>query len=180
MVTDMRRTNQLKVAAGIESFTKRSAIRRLDDTAGFTKDEVAIIYDKFFGALYYAKQHGDRQETQLDIGTFHLLLESVTTWAKRTGQVADESSDDMALKRSLAEDFIHRLYLHFKSDSNMGVSFQDTVNSLSDILHGVRKKNKNKSETIPLIYRCIFLFIGFDVVDGILLPPLPIRWRNIR
>ncbi|CAO3592844.1 unnamed protein product [Absidia cylindrospora] len=136
MVTDMRRTNQLKVAAGIESYTKRSAIRQLDHTAGFTKDEVAIIYDKFFGALYYAKQHGDRQETQLDIGTFHLLLESVTTWAKRTVQDAGNSNDETALKQNLAEDFINRLYLCFKSDSNMGVSFQDTVNRLSDILHG--------------------------------------------
>lgn len=138
----MRRTNQLKVAAGIESYTKRSAIRHLDDTAGFTKDEIAIIYDKFFGALYYAKHNGDRQETQLDYDTFHLFLESVTTWAKRRTNSSDTLNDDMTIKRNLSESFIHRLYLHFKSDSNMGVSFQDAVTGLSEIFHGVRRKDK--------------------------------------
>ncbi|KAI8340943.1 rab-GTPase-TBC domain-containing protein [Chlamydoabsidia padenii] len=136
LVTEMRRTNQLKVAAGIESYTKRSAIRHLDDTAGFTKEEIAIIYDKFFGALYYAKHDGDRQETQLDHDTFHLLLENVTTWVKRQTNSSETLNDDMTIKRNLSENFINRLYLHFKSDNNMGVSFQDTVTGLSEIFHG--------------------------------------------
>ncbi|CAO3592663.1 unnamed protein product [Absidia cylindrospora] len=136
MVTEMRRTNQLKVAAGIESYTKRSAIRYLDDTCGFTKDEIAIIYDKFFGALYYAKQHGDRQETQLDMDTFYLLLESVAPWTKRRTQSVENANDTTTMKRQLSESFFHRLFLHFKTDSHMGVSFQDAVTGLSEIFHG--------------------------------------------
>ncbi|KAI8089871.1 rab-GTPase-TBC domain-containing protein [Halteromyces radiatus] len=139
LVTEMRRTNQLKVAAGIESYTKRSAIRHLDDTAGFTKDEIAIVYDKFFGALYYAKQHGDRSETQLDLDTFHRWLESVASWTKLVRARSEddhESNQDITFKRNLAESFINRLYLHFKSETNLGVSFQDTVTGLSEIFHG--------------------------------------------
>ncbi|CAO3627324.1 unnamed protein product [Cunninghamella blakesleeana] len=141
LVTEMRRTNQLKVAAGIESYTKRTAIRHLDDTAGFTKDEIAIVYDKFFGALYYAKKHGDRQETQLDIDTFQLLLESVTPWSKLRSHILDDEVDEQ-MKKSLGLSFINRLYLHFKTPTNLGVSFQDAVSGLSEIFHGVRKKNQ--------------------------------------
>lgn len=138
LVTEMRRTNQLKVAANIESYTKRTAIRHLDDTAGFTKDEIAIVYDKFFGALYYAKHHGDRQETQLDIDTFHLLLESITPWAKLRAHILDDEVDEQ-MKKTLGTSFINRLYLHFKSTTNLGVSFQDAVSGLSEIFHGVIK-----------------------------------------
>lgn len=137
MVTEMRRTNQLKVAAGIESYTKRSTIRYLDDTCGFTKDEIAIVYDKFFGALFYAKQHGDRQETQLDMDTFRLLLENVAPWTKQRANTTDSTNDDTKVKRSLGENFTHRLYLHFKPNSHLGVGFQDAVRGLSDIFHGV-------------------------------------------
>ncbi|KAI8342533.1 rab-GTPase-TBC domain-containing protein [Chlamydoabsidia padenii] len=136
MVTEMRRTNQLKVVAGIESYTKRSAIRYLDDTCGFTKEEIGIIYDKFFGALYYATQQGDRQETQLDIDTFRLLLDNITSWTKQRTKTTEITSDDMKVKRSLGDNFINRFYLHFKSESHTGVTFQDAITGLSDIFHG--------------------------------------------
>ncbi|ORX45517.1 TBC-domain-containing protein [Hesseltinella vesiculosa] len=130
MIKEMRRTNQLKVAASIESYTKRSAIRHLDDMAGFTKDEVAIIYDKFFGALYYAKTQGDRQDHQLDFHSFLLFLEGVTTWGKTVrAQYSPKSKIQL-------HDFANRLYLHFKLPQHLGISFQDAVTGLSEILHG--------------------------------------------
>lgn len=151
LVTEMRRTNQLKVAAGIESYTKRTAIRHLDDTAGFTKDEIAIVYDKFFGALYYAKHHGDRQETQLDTETFQLLLESVTSWSKLRSHILDDEVDEQ-MKKSLGLSFINRLYLHFKTPTNLGVSFQDAVSGLSEIFHGVRKKKGKEKNGFVFIF----------------------------
>ncbi|KAI8063599.1 rab-GTPase-TBC domain-containing protein [Gongronella butleri] len=141
MVTEMRRTNQLKVAANIESYTKRSAIRHLDSTAAFSKDEIAIIYDHFFGALYYAKSQGDRQDNQLDFDSFLLLLEGITTWGRavRTRQTTinhtDDNSDEFT-QHQLAIAFLHRLYLHLKAPTHLGISFQDAVTGLSDILHG--------------------------------------------
>ncbi|KAF7724455.1 hypothetical protein EC973_000964 [Apophysomyces ossiformis] len=133
MVIELRRRNQLKVVAGIESFTKRSAIRHLDDMASFSKDEIAIVYDKFFGALYYAKQKGDKAESVMNYDTFQKMMASMTEWAKLKS--ADESPD-ASIARTLGHSFIERLYRHFQHDKNQGISFQDSVLGLSDILRG--------------------------------------------
>ncbi|KAI9319371.1 rab-GTPase-TBC domain-containing protein [Dichotomocladium elegans] len=133
VVTEMRRKNQLKVVAGIESFTKRSTIRHLKDIGGFEKEEVGIIYDKYFGALYYAKQNGERSEKikSMDLDTFHKMLDTTTTWSKSVPN--DNKSPYL---RSLGDSFINRLYTYFKSDGHQGITFQDAVLGLSEILHG--------------------------------------------
>lgn len=132
----MRRQNQLKVVAGIESYTKRSAIRRLKDTAGFNKDEVATVYDKFFGALYYSKQDsGKSEEARMDYQTFLDMLATLTPWAKKLKHHDD--SPEAGYARSLGQAFVTRLYDRFRGNESY-VSFQSTVTHLSEIMHGVR------------------------------------------
>ncbi|ORZ02924.1 rab-GTPase-TBC domain-domain-containing protein [Syncephalastrum racemosum] len=134
LVTEMRRQNQLKVVAGIESYTKRSALRRLKDTAGFNKDEIATIYDKFFGALYYSRQDsGKSEEARMDHQTFLDMLATLTPWAKKLKQHDD--SPDAGYARSLGQNFVTRLYDRFRENESY-VSFQSTVTHLSEIMHG--------------------------------------------
>ncbi|KAI8393629.1 rab-GTPase-TBC domain-containing protein [Radiomyces spectabilis] len=133
LVTELRRTNQLKVVAGIESYTKRSAIRHLNDTAGFSKDDIATVYDKFFGALYYSKQQDDKPETRMNLDTFQRMLASMTSWGKL--KVMDDTSDEQAVKQ-VGRQFIARLYQYFKLDHEQGIDFQGAVTGLSEILHG--------------------------------------------
>ncbi|KAL0074734.1 rab-GTPase-TBC domain-containing protein [Phycomyces blakesleeanus] len=132
LVTEKRKQNQFKVIAGIESYTKRSAIRHLRDIGGFNKEDIPTIYDKFFGALYYAKPKGGKAETHMDVETFQNFLASLTDWAKM--KVSDGSIDSN-LDRMLGASFIGRVFNHFNHNNNSGISFQDTVLGLSEILH---------------------------------------------
>ncbi|KAI9019303.1 rab-GTPase-TBC domain-containing protein [Phycomyces nitens] len=132
LVAEKRRQNQFKVIAGIESYTKRSAIRHLKDIGGFSKEDIPTIYDKFFGALYYAKPKGGKAETQMDVETFQNFLGSLAEWAKI--KVSDGSVDSN-LDRMLGASFIGRIFNHFNRDNNPGITFQDAVLGLSEILH---------------------------------------------
>ncbi|KAI9249160.1 rab-GTPase-TBC domain-containing protein [Phascolomyces articulosus] len=135
LVTDLRRKNQLKVVAGIESYTKRSAIRHVKDTAGFDKEEVSTIYDKFFGALYYAKQNNEKTTdlNSMDVETFRLLLDSLTNWSKLKPH--DESANESYM-RLLGLQFTQRLYDYMKPNVHPGITFQDAVRGLGEIMHG--------------------------------------------
>lgn len=134
MVLDLRRTHQLKVIAGVESFTKRTGIRNLQDTAHFSKDEISIIYDKFYGALYYAEKKGDKTDSKMDGPTFRRFLASITTWVDKRFRSDGTNSNEVMIKE---QSFVHRLFDYFDR-SKEGVSLQDAVLGLSDIFHGVR------------------------------------------
>lgn len=133
MVAELRRTHQLKVVAGVESFTKRTGIRNLKDTAHFSKDEVAIIYDKFYGALYYTEKTGKKNDAKMDEVTFRRFLASMAHWIDKGFRSDKLTSVEVSAKEHL---FLHRLYEHFDRDKD-GISLQDAVIGLSDIFHGV-------------------------------------------
>lgn len=85
-----RRKFRAQIADEIESFSKRAAVRNLKTNGKFTKDQISIIYDKFFAALCTAdpaKDNGQvsgnstppgaanpadegRIETRIDLRTF--------------------------------------------------------------------------------------------------------------
>ncbi|KAI7864999.1 rab-GTPase-TBC domain-containing protein [Spinellus fusiger] len=132
LILELRRQNQLKVVAGIESYTKRSAIRHLKDIAGFNKEDIAIVYDKFFAALYYAKSKSDKTD-RMDVETFHSFLGTLTEWAQPEPL---DGSVEMTIHYQLGEAFVHRLFKYFHHDHYSGINFQDVVLGLSDILHG--------------------------------------------
>lgn len=136
LIVELRSQNQLKVGAGIESFTKRTVIRHLEDMATFDKEEIGIIYDKFFAALYYANHEvGGKPESKMDRETFQSMLASMTSWAK-----AKPSSDniDENTARDICNSFIDRLYKVFIGDApDKLIDFQRAVLGMSEILHGV-------------------------------------------
>ncbi|KAI8638868.1 rab-GTPase-TBC domain-containing protein [Parasitella parasitica] len=136
MVLELRNQNQLKVGAGIESFTKRTVIRNLKDTALFSKEDVAILYDKYFGALYYANSQVDKTkaESKMNKETFQSMLSSMTVWAKLK-QNTDNADANAA--NSVCSGFIDKIYRFFTRNSADGLlDFQMVILRMSDILHG--------------------------------------------
>lgn len=134
MIMELRSQNQLKVVAGIESFTKRTVIRNLKDMALFSKEDIGIIYDKYFAALYYAS-HDGKPESRMNRDVFQNFLGSMTTWAK-----PKSSSDnvDVSTARDICNSFIDRIYRLFAGQgSDKLIDFQSVVLGMSDILHGV-------------------------------------------
>ncbi|KAI9478329.1 MAG: rab-GTPase-TBC domain-containing protein [Benjaminiella poitrasii] len=135
MVEELRNQNQLKVGAGIESFTKRTIIRNLKDTAMFSKEDIGIIYDKYFGALYYASHEaGSKPESKMNRDTFQSMLASMTPWAKAK-HICDNV--DINTATMLCNQFIDRLYRSFTVNCSDGLlDFQNIVLGLNNILHG--------------------------------------------
>ncbi|KAG1045709.1 hypothetical protein G6F43_011233 [Rhizopus delemar] len=134
MIIELRRQNQLKVGAGIESFTKRTVIRHLKETAGFSKEDIGVIYDKYFGALYYANRDtGDKPESKMDREIFQNMLAVMTPWAKI--KVTNESADSIVAKE-LSSNFVRRLYRMFSGNEDELIDFQKMVVGMGEILQG--------------------------------------------
>ncbi|KAI9244243.1 rab-GTPase-TBC domain-containing protein [Sporodiniella umbellata] len=132
-IIELRRQNQLKVGVGIESFTKRTAIRHLQDAGGFSKDTIGIIYDKYFGALYYSsRRSSDTSDTKMSKEAFQNMLADITVWGKIKRK--DESPDTIAAK-DMCNKFVSRLYRKFAGADDW-IDFQKAVSGMSEILNG--------------------------------------------
>ncbi|KAJ9120087.1 hypothetical protein QFC22_002985 [Naganishia vaughanmartiniae] len=106
-----RRRFRAIIADEIESFSKRAAVRNLKTCARFSREQVGMIYDKFFGAVVAnpgnmsssaagtptrggasspsmpftpgsAQDSAGKLETRIDLKTFKLFLSEIATWAR--------------------------------------------------------------------------------------------------
>ncbi|KAL0082919.1 rab-GTPase-TBC domain-containing protein, partial [Phycomyces blakesleeanus] len=132
-IIELRRKNQLKIVGGIESFTKRSTMRKLKDTAQFNKEEISIIYDHFFGAIYYARDNENTGGNTMDRDTFRKMLKSMASWE---GPEINDDSPQADFVRATGKSFVNRLYDCFQKDKTKGLNFQDVVTGLGAIMHG--------------------------------------------
>ncbi|KAL1916336.1 uncharacterized protein VTP21DRAFT_5953 [Calcarisporiella thermophila] len=160
-IWELRREHQLSVVANIESYTKRSAIRNLKDTAKFTKEEISIIYDKFQSAQFYALQKGERTDSRMDLRTFRSFLASIAPWAdtvhddeelQRRENVAmrgkplknstsnannaGEADAQEAPRSLVGRKFIDKLFQRWDTSHSGKLTLQDIVLGLGEILHG--------------------------------------------
>ncbi|KAG2212948.1 hypothetical protein INT46_008074 [Mucor plumbeus] len=136
MILELRSQNQLKVGAGIESFTKRTVIRNLKDTAMFSKEDVAILYDKYFGALYYANHEASntQSESKMNKEVFQSMLSSMTAWAKMKHST---DNADINAANNVCSNFIDRIYTLFTENSaDKLLDFQMVILGMNEILHG--------------------------------------------
>lgn len=114
-------------------------MRTIKNTAHFGPEEISLIYDYFFGALYYAKDHQDKSlAPEMDLTAFTKMLENMTTWAKLNEQhKSNIGSNDMLVVKEVLEAFILRLFTYFKSENRSGITLADAVSKLGGILRGV-------------------------------------------
>ena len=138
-VIELRKTHQLKVVHNIESFTKRGQIRNLKDTSKFSKNDVSIIYDKFSNAQFYGKQKSMRNDSRMDLNTFYRFLGSIASWAKLDDENLTKengSPRDNQGRRLVGYEFIHKLFAHFDRSKSDGLTLQDVVFGLGEIIFG--------------------------------------------
>lgn len=138
-INQLRKQNELKIIGGVESFTKRNALRNIKNNANFGPDEISLIYDYFFGALYYAKDHQDKSSVpEMDLTAFTRMMENLTTWAKlNDNSNAATNDEDLMVVKEVLQAFIQRLFAYFRSETKSGVTLQDAVSKLGEILRGV-------------------------------------------
>lgn len=107
-----RRRFRAIIADEIESFSKRAAVRNLKTIGRFSRDQVSMIYDKFFAAVVAnpdnmgsaasekaraseassppvppatpgsAQDSAGKLETRIDLKTFKIFLSEIATWAR--------------------------------------------------------------------------------------------------
>jgi hypothetical protein len=96
-IASERKRFRTEIVTGIESFSKRAAVRNLKTMGRFTKDQAGIIYDVLFKAICEAppvdvkvtalqeeanKDAMGRPETRIGLRTFRVFLSEVATWAR--------------------------------------------------------------------------------------------------
>ncbi|KAF9923415.1 hypothetical protein FBU30_006527 [Linnemannia zychae] len=157
MIAELRRNHQLKVVHNIGSFTKRSQLRNIAP-GKFSKDEMSVIYDRFYSALFYGRRGSSKQgeARALDPNTFVSFLGSIAHWA----QVDDDQMEDDEVhpingspqhrrrgststtstarerRRVVGKHFISRLFEEFDRNGSGSLSLQEVTTGLGDIIHG--------------------------------------------
>ncbi|KAI8088204.1 rab-GTPase-TBC domain-containing protein [Thamnidium elegans] len=169
LVRELRQTHQLKVVAGIESFTKRSAVRNIENTAGLDKQELGIIYDKFYNVLYYKQKSMERNDSRMDIKSFQLFIGSLAPWAKV--EPSQENQDELQFK--VAQKFFNQLFKLFDVNNTQSLSLKDVIIGIGSIykgdlnsqiklffqLHDVDKDDYlNKDEVLQLSETLLWIF----------------------
>lgn len=140
-IAKLRKENELKIIGGVESFTKRNALRNIKNNAHFGPEEISLIYDYFFGALYYSKNHQDKSATpEMDLIAFTKMLETMTTWGKLNENTNNNKYEELLTVKEVLNSFIQRLFAYFKPDNKTGITFVDAVSKLGEILRGVTQR----------------------------------------
>ncbi|KAG0032732.1 hypothetical protein BGZ82_006433 [Podila clonocystis] len=160
LVAELRRNHQLKVVHNISSFTKRSQLRNI--TPGkFSKDEMGVIYDRFYSALFYGRstQRGNGKQGEaraLDATTFASFLGNIARWAQVDDDQMDHDDNNTGpgspnhrrrgststtstareRRRVVGKHFISRLFERFDDNGTGLLSLQEVTNGLGDIIHG--------------------------------------------
>ncbi|KAF9436510.1 hypothetical protein BGZ76_003728 [Entomortierella beljakovae] len=158
LVAELRRNHQLKVVHNISSFTKRSQLRNVNP-GGFSKDEMGVIYDRYYSALFYGRQQtrgsSKGEARALDSTTFASFLGNLAHWA----QVEDDQENDEPSssngnvrhrrrgsssttstarehRRIVGRHFISRLFERFDLNNTGLLSLQEVTTGLDDMIHG--------------------------------------------
>ncbi|KAJ1669189.1 GTPase activating protein (GAP), partial [Coemansia sp. RSA 25] len=53
-IDEMRRSHQLRIVHSVEEFSKRTFLRNVVDASGFAKDQLSLLYDRYYSVLFYA------------------------------------------------------------------------------------------------------------------------------
>lgn len=91
-----RKTFRTEIVSGIESFSKRAAVRNLKSMGGLNKNQVGLVYDVLFQAICDvppidvrvptneddARDASGRPETRIGLKTFRVFLSQIATWAR--------------------------------------------------------------------------------------------------
>lgn len=62
MITEMRKSFQMKVVHNIENFARQTTIRNLKSTGKFTNQELQLLYDRFSSAIFYVNSQSSQEE----------------------------------------------------------------------------------------------------------------------
>ncbi|ORX96196.1 TBC-domain-containing protein [Basidiobolus meristosporus CBS 931.73] len=141
-IAELRRSHQFRIVHNIESFTKRTHIRNLIDTSRFNKEELSVIYDKFYDVQFYSsKKQSEKPDLKMDFWNFRKFLGTITPWAimetsTESQRLLKGHGSLVAQKKTVGSSFIEKLFKYFDKTECGSLSLQDIINGLQDIMFG--------------------------------------------
>ncbi|KAJ2780975.1 GTPase activating protein (GAP) [Coemansia interrupta] len=93
-VEELRRSHQLRIVHSVQEFSKRTFLRGVLDTGGFTKEQLSLLYDRYYSVLFYSRGNGmptemtktaDDEGTEkitLDIYGFARFMYEISSWMR--------------------------------------------------------------------------------------------------
>ncbi|PVV03453.1 hypothetical protein BB560_002064 [Smittium megazygosporum] len=61
-IFQLRKSHKLQVVHSVQDFTKRTLLRNLVDTAGFSQEQLSLLYDFFYASLLYSGTDSEESE----------------------------------------------------------------------------------------------------------------------
>ncbi|GHJ83929.1 hypothetical protein NliqN6_0331 [Naganishia liquefaciens] len=159
-----RRRFRAIIADEIENFSKRAAVRNLKTIGRFSRDQVSMIYDKFFAAVVAnpdnmglsaaekargsetnspvppatpgsAQDSAGKLETRIDLKTFKIFLSEIATWA-RDETVTANAFQQRVTRRVAEHELIDRIFFWWDTTHQGSLSLQDVVIGLDNVVWG--------------------------------------------
>ncbi|KAJ1800709.1 GTPase activating protein (GAP) [Coemansia sp. RSA 2399] len=54
-IIELRRSHQLRIVHSVEEFAKRTFLRNVIDASGFTKEQLSLLYERYYSVLFYTR-----------------------------------------------------------------------------------------------------------------------------
>ncbi|KAJ1813209.1 GTPase activating protein (GAP), partial [Coemansia sp. RSA 2598] len=94
-IVELRRSHQLRIVHSVQEFSKRTFLRSVVDAGGFTKEQLSMLYDRYYSVLFYsrgngmpremAKSAGDDEASDkitLDVYAFARFMYEISSWMR--------------------------------------------------------------------------------------------------
>ncbi|KAK9763293.1 GTPase activating protein (GAP), variant 2 [Basidiobolus ranarum] len=141
-ISELRKSHQFRIVHNIESFTKRTHIRNLIETSRFNKEELSVVYDKFYDIQFYSnKKQNENPDLKMNFWNFQKFLATITPWAlletsTESQRLLKGHASLLVQKKTVGSSFIEKLFVYFDKTRCGSLSLQDVANGLQGIMFG--------------------------------------------
>ncbi|KAJ2235334.1 GTPase activating protein (GAP) [Coemansia sp. RSA 485] len=94
-IVELRRSHQLRIVHSVQEFSKRTFLRSVVDGGGFTKEQLSLLYDRYYSVLFYSRGNGMPREMTgtsaedeasdkitLDVYAFARFMYEISSWMR--------------------------------------------------------------------------------------------------
>ncbi|KAI9505831.1 rab-GTPase-TBC domain-containing protein, partial [Coemansia spiralis] len=85
-IEELRRSHQLRIVHSVEEFSKRTFLRSIIDPSGFTKEQLSLLYERYYSVLFYTGATegaaGESERIRLDVHGFARFMYEISSWMR--------------------------------------------------------------------------------------------------
>ncbi|KAJ2157351.1 GTPase activating protein (GAP) [Coemansia sp. RSA 552] len=85
-IEELRRSHQLRIVHSVEEFSKRTFLRSVIDPGGFTKEQLSLLYDRYYSVLFYKRRatadDADGERITLGVYAFARFMYEISSWMR--------------------------------------------------------------------------------------------------